>query len=179
MRPDEFVLGVDPDAGKDEAPASHSGGCERCHRTWPTVTFRQSTEALRDWQASSVGGSHRIAPQVICDRCAPGTAESDIAEKIEDATTGTIPGLIRSVEVTGLESKTNVASFKYATHIGDKELVVTLLNVAFKTKVPGEFTWYTYKNVPVVTCEAMYAAHSIGSYFAQFIRNSYDSERKS
>lgn len=181
-RPDEFVLGVDPEAGKDEGQGMASGGCERCHRTWPTVTFRKSTEALRDWQASSVGGSHRVAPQMICDRCAPGTTEADIAEKIDEATTGTIPALMRYVHVEGVESKTNMIAFRFATHVGQKALVVTDLHVWFKGKSGSPEikpnTGWVYRNVAVVECEAMYVAPSIGSFFASRIKSSYDSERK-
>ncbi len=171
MRSDEFVIGVDPGTGKDETVIQVEGGCVRCKRTWPSTTFKQIAGAI-------LLGEH---PEVICDRCNPGS-DPELDKAIAEATTGTIPALIRSVEVTGIESKTNVVSFRYATHLGDKELVTTLLNVAFKTKVPGEFVWYVFRNVPVVTCEAWFAAplhgQSFGSYFATQIKNSYDVEKK-
>lgn len=184
MRPDGFTLGQDPEEKQErEVIAAADGGCKRCGRSWPTVTFHRSAETLREWQSAGIGPSGPAPekmPDPICDRC---QGDPALNQAIEEATTGTIPGLIRSVEVTGIESKTNVASFKYATHIGDKELVTTLLNVAFKTKVPGEFVWYVYRNVPLAVCEAWFAApahgQSHGAYFASFVKASYDCEKKS
>lgn len=172
MRSDGFALGQDPEEKQErEVIAAADGGCKRCGRSWPTVTFKQMA-------GKAFLGEEK--PEILCDRCI--NADPALEKAIEEATTGTIPGLIRSVEVIGIESKTNVASFKYATHIGDKELVTTLLNVAFKTKVPGEFVWYVYRNVPLAVCEAWFAApahgQSHGAYFAAFIKASYDCEKK-
>ena len=170
----DYEIGVDSAAPgtSDETTVQVQGGCVKCHRQWPEVTFKKVAEAL-------AAGEKDVAP--VCDRC--WDADPDLEKAIEEATgVQTVPSLIRFVEVTGIESKTNVVSFKYATHIGGKELVTTLLNVAFKGKTPGEFVWYVYRNVPVAVCEAWFVApmngQSHGSFFAEQIRKSYDSERK-
>lgn len=172
-RPDEFVIGVDSGESKDETIIQVEGGCAHCRREWPSVTFKKAAGAVFAGEGSTL-------PTMLCDRCFDGDPELDKA--IAEATTGVIPGVIRSVEVTGIESKTNVVSFKYATHIGEKELATTLLNVAFKTKVPGEFVWYVFRNIPTAVCEGWFAApahgQSFGTYFAAQIKNSYDCEKK-
>lgn len=185
MRQDEFVIGADSGESKDETIIQVEGGCVRCGRSWPEVKFTKVAAA-----AASLMGDFAIqhaedarpyqSSDILCDRCFDYDPSLDKA--IEQATTGVVPGLIRSVEVTGIESKTNVVSFNYATHLGDKELVTTLLNVAFKTKVPGEFIWYVFRNVPTAVCEGWFAVpqhgQSFGSYFATQIKNSYDVEKK-
>lgn len=168
-RPDAFVLGQDPEGGKEEA----IDGCAQCHRSWPSVRFSRAVAAYQLGEPSK---------PILCDSCWPSELSTAIAEKIDEAQGAISTPLIRSVEVAGIESKTNVASFKYVTHIGDKEIPLTLLNVAFKGKEPGEFTWYTYKDVPTATCEAWFAApshgESFGTFFAREIKHSYLWEKK-
>jgi hypothetical protein len=173
-RPDGFAIGQDPEVGKEEKVE----GCSKCGRTWPAVRFSRYTAACNIGEFM-LGGE---PPPPLCDACWP-KPESELDAKIAEAQgVSTAPALIRSVEVTGIDSRTNVVSFKYATHVGSSELLTTLLNVAFKGKNPGEFTWYVYRDVPVAIAEAWFAApshgESYGKFFAAQIKNSYDSERK-
>lgn len=171
-RPDGFVLGVDPAQGKDETIIQVSGGCARCHREWPAVTFKKVAGA------AFLNDPTLPMPKegMLCDRCFDRNPEIDKA--IEEATTGTVPGLIRSVEVTGIESKTNVASFKYATHLGGVALIVTDVLVTFAGKDPAKKpSRYLYMRVPILICEAWMGSPSMGRYFIEQIKSSYDFKR--
>lgn len=177
MRPDEYVIGADPSQpGAEEAMIDVDGGCFKCKKSWPATTFKKllGKHALGDEQVDP--------KEALCDNCWESELETAIAEKIDEAQGAITVPLIRSVEVMGIESKTNVVSFKYATHLGDKEIPLTLLNVAFKGKEQGEFTWYVYKDVPTATCEAWFAApshgESFGTFFAREIKHSYSWEKK-
>lgn len=171
-RPDGFILGQDPEAAPSEGRGIAGGGCINCHKEWPAVTFRKLGEAFTNGETAPVK----------CDSCWPSALQTEIAAKIDEATGIAFVPLTRYVHVEGIESKTNVTAFKYATHIGQKALVVTDVQVWFKGKqVPDEIPpnpCWIYKNVPVAVLEAWYAAPSIGSYFATQIKSSYDAERK-
>lgn len=168
MRPDAFVLGVDPEGGKEEAV----DGCATCHRSWPSVRFSKAVAA------DQLGESGN---PIICDSCQDKEATAELAAKIDEAQGIAIAlGPTRYVEVEGIESKSNVIKFRYATHLGGEELKMTTLTIWFKGKQSAEPTanpCYRYFQVPVPILEAWFAAPSFGSYFAEQIKNSYPTEK--
>lgn len=171
-RPDSFVLGQDPEAGKEE----NAGACAKCGRTWPSVRFSKLV-------AAQIGDVRIVQPEeLLCDSCQPSALENEIAQKIDEATGAQpVPTLIRRVEVTGIESGTNMIAFSYVTHIGARQLEVSDAVVTFKGKESAEpqpNPVWTYKNIPLPVLEAWHSAPSLGSYFAIHIKSSYDSERK-
>lgn len=179
-RPDGFVLGQDPEAGKEEKVE----GCATCGRTWPAVRF---SKAVAEDPTGESG------KPIVCDSCQDKEATAELAAKIDEAQgIATALGPTRYVEVEGIESKSNVIKFKYATHLGGEELKMTTLTVWFKgnnkrTPVEGQGDFiqaepcYRYFEVPTAVCEGWFAApahgQSYGSFFAEQIRKSYQSER--
>lgn len=140
-------------------------GCKACHRTWPQVTFREMARAI------STGGDIK---DVVCDSClATDSREGQIAEKVDEAqaVAREVP-LIRQVVVTGIKSGTNVIGFRYPTHVKLDALTITDLLVTFKN---GQD--YLYKSVPVAVAEGWMGAPSLGKYFIEQIKNSYDHEQ--
>lgn len=169
-RPDSFVLGRDPEAGKEE----NAGVCAKCGRGWPGVRF---SKAVAEDQLGESG------KPILCDSCQPSSLETEIAQKIDEATgAAPTPTLIRRVEVTGIISKTNMVAFRFVTHIAEQKLDASDAEVTFRGKQTAEGAQgtpvYIYKDIPLPVLEAWYAAPSLGSYFAEFIKNSYPSERK-
>ncbi len=142
-----------------EAPIA----CAQCYKGWPQVTFKNYHE------------SDETLP-LRCDSCLVSESRvSQIAEKIDEAQAGDKPTVARVVHVSGIESKTNLRGFMFATHQGAQPLILTTLTVFFAKDDEG--TCYQYHNVPVAVCEAWYVAESLGSYFVQFIKHSYDYEK--
>lgn len=167
-RPDGFVLGNDPEAGKEEMVE----GCTRCGKSWPAVRF---SKAVADDQLGESG------TEIVCDSCQDKEATAELAAKFDEAQgIATALGPTRYVEVEGIESRSNVIKFKYATHMGGEELKMTTLTVWFKgkqTAEPAANPCYRYFQVPVPILEAWFAAPSFGSYFAEQIKNSYPTEK--
>lgn len=139
------------------------GGCAKCSRAWPAVTFR---EVARQLAANE-------SPDIICDQCrAMIRGESrgnQVAAKIDEAQAGRAPVVVRQVVVTGIKSGTNVTGYRYPTHVGREPLIVTDLVVTFENG-----TEYLYDSVPVIVCEAWMGDTSFGTYFIQQIKTSYD-----
>jgi hypothetical protein len=72
-------------------------------------------------------------------------------------------------------------AFQYVTHCGGRELAITDLEVEFYNPAIPKSSSYVYRNVPVAVCEAWYAAPSqglsLGEYFIQFVKTSYECQK--
>lgn len=150
---------------------SEPSGCSQCHHKWPERTFKQVPDQIANGTKAN---------EILCDVCLAASAvgteyPNTLAEKIDEAQGVNAPVLLRTVEVSGFESKTNAHRFVYTTHVGMKPLIVTPLTVFFR-KDDVESV-YVFADVPVAVCEAWYTAPSKGGFFQNYIRNSYHSEK--
>ena len=138
-----------------------SAVCRICSRVWPQVTFKKFAGLIAEDYV------HAVAP--LCDSCwDKPVIESQVAEKIDEAQAGRVPAVVRQVVVTGIKSGTQVAGYRYPTHVNRNALAITDLVVTFENGAE-----YLYENVPTIACEAWMEASSFGTYFIQQIKNSY------
>lgn len=186
MRQDGFILGNDPEAKGDDIPPSSTEHvlCIKCGRGWPSVRFTKTTAASPRTEPMVI----TVDPtQIICDNCWPSELSKEVAQEVDEATgvQPAAPVLVRSVMVTGIESRTNVIGFQFPTHVRGEELTLTDIQVTFKGKQSAEIApcpVYVYKDVPLIIaqvwCEAPSHGESFGRYFIEQIKNSYAFERK-
>ena len=163
---------VDQASGKDETVIEVSVGCARCKKNWPDVKFTKSAGRF------FLGAEKLTEKNILCDFClvTQDFAGADIAKAMDEAQLPRVAQLERNVSVNRIKSGTNVVGFEYVTHRGVEALVTTTLTVFFSNKTGGT-TIYEYEAVPVVVCEAWYAAPSKGGFFVQFINISYSCEK--
>jgi KTSC domain len=144
-------------------------GCIKCKRDWPNAHFSREAEAIARGEL----------PAHICDLCLEFAPASDeIAQAIDEAQAPTsFDTLLRTVMVTGIQSKSHLHAFEYVTHRDGKAMAFTDVDVEFYNPDIPKSSRYIFRAVPVAVCEAWYAAPSKGSYFAEQIKSSYSCEK--